>query len=110
MNMKINPQELLGKKYNEVSYHCWHFIEECLEVPTLKDVAVATARNDIIHKKHLFKRIQEPTECCIATLGAKHVGIYMNGVIFHNEEGGVHADPIRKLKLLYRSIEYYDLY
>ena len=31
----IDINSVVGKQYDKENYHCWHFIEEVLDVPTL---------------------------------------------------------------------------
>lgn len=105
----MTPDKLIGKRYDEESYHCWHFIEECISVPKLDDIAVSTVKNDIEKYKDLFTEIKEPIDNCIALLGDKHVGIYYNRGIYHNDVNGVSYHHLRAIKIIYPSIKYYKV-
>lgn len=102
---KLN--DLVGKPYDKINYHCYHFIEEVLDVPKLLDVHTNTAKDDVSHYKDLFEEIDEPEDYCIALLGISHIGIYYKGGIFHNDVQGVKYDRTRNIKLRYKSIVYY---
>lgn len=109
MIVKKNPNELIGKKYDERTYHCWHFIEECLEVATLDDISVSTAKNDIVKYKNMYNEILEPSLYCLVVLGDSHVGIWLNGGVYHNDTGGVRYEPLRVMRLKYNKVRYYDI-
>ena len=66
----MNINKLVGKPYDKETYHCWHFIEEVLDVPTLKDVHVDTAKGDVEKYKGLFEEIFIPENYCIVLLGS----------------------------------------
>lgn len=105
----ININTLIGKPYDKENYHCWHFIEEIIAVPTLKDVHVDTAKDDVEKYKHIFKEITTPHNYCIVLLGASHVGVWYNGNIYHNDVHGVRAETMRVIKMKYSSIKYYKV-
>ena len=74
----IDVNTLIGKPYDKDNYHCWHFIEEVLPVPTLLDVHVDSAKGDVDKYLHLFTEMDEPKDNCIVLLGESHVGIWYN--------------------------------
>jgi len=107
MKLLTNPNTLIGKKYNKDDYHCYHFIEECLSVPKLDDVAVDTVSNDIEKYRDLFTEIVFPIDYCIALLGDTHIGIYYSGGIYHNNSHGVAYQSLRVIRLNYKEVKYY---
>jgi len=107
MTLKISPNSLIGKQYDKDTYHCYHFIEECLNVPKLDDVAVDTVINDIEKYRELFSEIIFPIDYCIALLGDKHIGIYHDGGVYHNDTQGVRYQSLRVMKMQYKTIRYY---
>ncbi len=109
MKYKVNPNSLVGKAFDHVDYHCYSFIEECLDVPRLDEVAVSTARNDIHKHKGLFELIEHPEDYCIVLLGDSHVGIYYNNGIYHNDICGVRYESMRVMKLKYNKVVYYGI-
>lgn len=105
----IDMNNLIGKPYDKENYHCWHFIEEVLDVPTLSDVHVDTAKDDVEKYKNVFAEILEPTNYCIVLLGVSHIGIWYNGTIYHNDIHGVRSETLRVIKMKYASIKYYKV-
>lgn len=104
-----NINSLIGKPYDKEKYHCWHFIEEVLDVPTLKDVHVDTARGDIAKYEGLFEEIEAPVDNCIVILGSSHVGIYFRHNIYHNDTQGVRCESVRVLRMKYTSFRYFKV-
>lgn len=98
---------LIGKPYDKENYHCWTFIEDVLDVPTLKDVHVDSALNDVEKYKGLFEELNTPEDYCIVVLGESHIGIWYQGNIFHNDTHGVRCESYRNMKLKYRTFKYY---
>lgn len=100
---------LIGKPYDHVSYHCWHFIEEVLPVPKLENVHADCAKADVDKYTELFNEIQFPTDYCIVLLGDTHVGIWYNNGIYHNDKSGVRYESYRVMKLKYKGFKWYSL-
>lgn len=100
---------LIGKAYDKETFHCWHFIEQVLQVPTLLNVHVDSAKDDVDKYIDLFTEINEPTNNCIVLMGVSHVGIWYNGGIYHNDTQGVRYEPQRVLKMKYPSFKYYKV-
>lgn len=109
MTLLKNPNTLIGKTYDPIKYHCWHFVEECLDVPKIEDIAVSTAKGDINKNKILFKEVKLPTEYCIILLGKKHVGIYYCDGAYHNDKSGVRWEHLNTLNKIYGELKYYDI-
>jgi len=107
LKLLTNPNDLVGKPYDKETYHCYHFIEECLNVPKLDDIAVGTVSNDIERYKDLFTLIVFPIDYSIVLLGKTHIGIYHDGRIYHNDTQGVRCESLRIIKLKYNSIKYF---
>ena len=101
--------KLVGKQYDKENYHCWHFIEEALDVPLLCDVHVDTANDDVEKYIGLFNEIETPTNYCIVLLGDIHIGIWYNNGIYHNDTHGVRYEPLRSIKYRYKSLRYYEV-
>lgn len=100
---------LVGKEYDKETYHCWHFIEEAINVPKLKDVHVDAALDNVEKYKELFKQLDTPVDNCIVLLGKSHIGIYYNDGIYHNDVGGVRYENMRVMKMKYRTIVPYEV-
>ena len=100
---------LIGKPYDAKEYHCWHFIEDVLDVPTLKDVHVDTAKDDVNKYIGLFTEIDKPFNYCIVLIGKSHIGIWYNNGIYHNDTHGVRYEPMRAMKLRYPTFKYYEV-
>ena len=105
--MDINT--LVGKPYDKENYHCWHFIEEVLAVPTLKDVHVDTANDDVEKYIGLFMEIDAPVNYCIVLIGKSHIGIWYNGGIYHNDTRGVRYESMRVIKMRYPTFKYFKV-
>ena len=104
-----DPNSLIGKQYDKETYHCWHFIENVLQVPTLLEVHMDTAKDDVEKYIDLFTEINEPYNNCIVLIGESHVGIWYNGGIYHNDTHGVRYEPQRTLKMRYKTFKYYKV-
>lgn len=107
--IKINPNSLIGKAYDKETYHCYHFIENVLDVPKLKDIHVDTANGDVAKYIDLFTEIDEPCNYCIVLLGKSHIGIYYNGGIYHADVPAVRYETQRVLKMKYPTFKYYEV-
>ena len=105
----IDINTLVGKPYDKENYHCWHFIEDVLDVPLLKDVHVDTANDDVDKYIGLFEEILTPQKYCIVLMGKSHIGIWYNDGIYHNDEHGVRYESKRVLKMKYPSFKYYKV-
>ncbi len=105
----MNMNALIGKAYDKDHYHCWHFVEEVLDVPTLQDVHVDTAKGDVEKYKGLFEEIEAPVDYCIVLLGSSHVGIYFRHNIYHNDTQGVRCESMRVLRMRYPSFQYFKV-
>lgn len=109
MKIENKLNKLIGKPYNKITYHCWHFIEEVLDVPTLEDIHADSSLDDIEKYKLLFEEIESPIDFCIVLIGDNHVGIWYNGGIYHNDTLGVRYEAIRAISYRYRSFKYYKV-
>ena len=98
---------LVGKEYNEDTFHCWNLVEAVLPVPKLKDVHVASANDDVDKYLHLFTELKEPVDFCIVLLGKSHVGIYYQGGIYHADKPMVRYEKMRAMKLKYKGFKWY---
>ncbi len=104
---KLNA--LVGKAYDAEKYHCYHFIEEVLPVPVLTEVHVDTAKGDFEKYKDRFDRIDEPVDFCIVQLGEKHIGIWYQDGIFHNDIQGVRYETQRVMKMKYKNFTFFNV-
>lgn len=100
---------LIGKPYHKEDYHCWHFIEEVLDVPTLAEVHVDTAQDDVEKYKGLFEEIKTPIDNCIVLLGSSHVGVWFRHNIYHNDTQGVRCESERVMRMKYPKFTYYKV-
>ena len=100
---------LIGKKYDKEKYHCWHFVEEVLDVPTLQDVHVDTANDDVDKYIGLFEEIKTPENNCIVLLGKSHIGVWFGYNIYHNDTHGVRCETERALRFRYPSFRYFKV-
>ena len=107
MTDKLNA--LVGKPYDADNYHCWHFIEAVMDVPTLIEVHADTANDDVDKYIGLFTEIEQPINGCIVLIGESHVGVWYNGGIYHNDTHGVRYEPKRTLKFRYKTFKYYEV-
>lgn len=105
----IDPNKLIGKPYHEETYHCWHFIEEVMDVPTLSNIHVATANDDVDKYIDLFSEVKTPKDYSIVLLGRSHIGIWYKNNIYHNDIHGVRAESLRTIKMKYPSVKYYKV-
>ncbi len=109
MEVILDPNYFIGREYNKDTFHCYTFLEECLNVPRLKDVAVDTAKNDIERYKNLFTEIETAINYCIIVLGDTHIGIMYGNGAYHCDRMGVRWESLRSLKLKYKKVEYFDI-
>jgi len=108
--MKVikNPDELVGTPYNKDTFHCWHFIETCLDVPKLDDIAIETAQKDIDKNKPYYVELKTPIDYCLALLCGKHIGIYYNNMIYHADRDMVKCETMRAMQRKYPIITFWD--
>lgn len=106
---KMNPNSLIGKQYDKETYHCYHFLQDVLHVPILDDVHVDTANDDVDKYLGLFTELDTPVNNCIVVLGTSHIGVYYNNGAYHNDVGGVRYEPLRALRLKYKTFKYYEV-
>ena len=99
--IKKNPNELIGKIYHPHFYHCYDFILECLDVPSLEEISVNTAQKDFDDNLKHFVQIDKAIDYCIAKLGNKHIGIYYQDGIYHNDIYGVRWQNLRTMSMQY---------
>ena len=103
----IDPDELVGMPYDAMQFNCWTFIETCLDVPKIgtivEDMAEATINENIPY----FLEITKPTNYCLVILGKKHIGIYKDGHVYHNDRDMVKCESLRAMKRKYAKIAYY---
>lgn len=102
---KLNS--LIGTPYDKENYHCWTFIEDVLDVPTLKDVHVDTALNDVAKYEGLFEEMMTPENYCIVLLGSSHIGIWYRYNIYHNDSHGVRCESERVMRMKYPTFRYF---
>lgn len=108
MNIDDRINSLIGKKYNSINYHCYHLIEELLDVPKL-EVTVKNRSKDIPNSLGKFIELENRYKYCIALIGEEHIGIYLdNDLILHNDVLGVRIEHIDQLKYKYNFIKYYE--
>lgn len=100
---------LIGKAYDKDTYHCWHLIEEVLDVPSLGQVHVDTALEDVDKYIDLFTPLVTPVNNCIVLLGKSHIGVYYNNGVYHADKPMVRYESLRVMKMKYKTIKYYEV-
>ena len=108
MKMRKNPDLLVGKPYNEENYNCYHFVAECLVMPSIDEIAVSHAKQQISDNLPHYEQLPAPIDYCLVLLGNKHIGTYYKGYIYHNDVHMVKADSLRVIQRKYAKIAYYD--
>jgi len=108
MHIKTEPDTLVGKEYDADTFNCWTFIETCLDVPTIKNISIDTAKEQIEENKPFFIERLEPVNYCLVLLGDHHIGIYKDGGVYHADRDRVKYEPIRNMRRKYKTISYYD--
>jgi hypothetical protein len=77
----MSPAILIGQRYDI----CWDFIVSFYALSGIK------INRDAYRNSELFTRIEEPTDGCVAILGAyalgDHCGIFHSGKIYHHTLG-----------------------
>ena len=105
----IDINKFVGKPYDKEKYHCYHFVEEVLDVPKLKDVHVDTANDDVDKYIDLFEELVQPENYCIILLGKSHIGIWYQYNIYHNDTAGVRCESERVMRMRYNTFKYYKV-
>ena len=108
MIVKKDHNTLVGKPYHPEQYHCWDFIEECLEVPSLQGIAVDVAKSNIDEYKPFFIERLEPVNYCLVLMNEHHIGIWKDGRVYHADRDAVKCENIRSIRRKYAKITYYD--
>lgn len=107
------------RKYNRNSYNCAHFVCEVWEYLTGQRIADRMGgllapfadRRASFSLRHDFKRLATPESPCIVLMQRprfpSHVGIYLDGKIFHIRETGVEFQPIDVASFGFKFLRYY---
>ncbi len=109
MNTLQKLNSYIGTKYDKDSFHCYTYLEHCLNVPKLSDVHVDTAKDDVLKYVDMFREIDTPEPFCIVLLGVSHIGVWYKGGIFHNDDPTVRYESERVMKLKYNTLKYYEV-
>ena len=93
MTLLEKANRRLGRRYSK-DYNCLDFVQDILgkEICYTTDVSNAKGLVDEYLPKY---ETCEPYDGCIVQLGSTHIGLYIGGYIFHNDNtaGGVVASP-----------------
>lgn len=106
---------IIGKKYNNETFHCWSLVEELIpEVPKV-NIIVETQSRNIKHFKEKIPKYKELIEVekiedgDFILLGRNeknyfHVGVILkNNLIIHNTRiDGVVIETFKKIKIKYK--------
>jgi hypothetical protein len=68
-----------------------------------------SAKDDVSKYIGLFTELNTPVNGCIVLLGKRHIGVFYDGMIFHNDRMGVRAETQRALKYKYNGFKYYKV-
>lgn len=99
----------VGHAYNKDSFHCYTYLEKCMDVPILSDVHVETAKGDVDKYIDFFTELDTPENYCIALLGESHIGAYYNGGVFHADKPMVRYESMRVIKMKYKNVRYFKI-
>lgn len=107
------------RKYNSDNYNCAHFVCEVWEHLTQNKITeqmqgfllpVANRRAPFSLRRE-FTRLLTPESPCIALMlrpgYASHVGIFIDGKIFHIRKTGVEYQPVDVASFGFKTIRYY---
>jgi len=100
----IKATNRLGRRYTD-DYNCLDFVQDMLgkEICYTTDVSKAKELVDEYSSKY---EGCDPYDGCIVQLGSTHIGLYIGGYIFHNDNtaGGVVANLERSCKYTVRYV------
>ncbi len=105
------------KKYDRLNYNCSHFVRDLwmfLEGQDICDMVSAWNSNSLSDamssRKGLWK-LENPVQPCIALFARKgdppHVGVFMQGMIFHMTETGPELQNLSYVLSTFESVKYY---
>lgn len=115
----MNFDAFHNRRYDLRSYNCAHFVSEVWEHLTNESIAhkltgflrPVKERFVPVSIRHIFKRLERPCTPCIVLMQRRrtppHVGIYLNGKIFHIKQEGVQLQPIEVVTYGYTSVRFY---
>jgi len=103
----------LDRKYQRLSYNCYHFVSEVL--CDLTGVNLIDQKS--LHGYRLFKafanqfvEIPKPENLCIVIFqrprSVPHVGLFIRGNVLHIKSSGVEYQPLHVVKIGYTSVRF----
>jgi len=94
----------LGRTYTK-DYNCLDFVQDMLGKEICYTTDVSNAKGLVDEYLPKYEEC-DPYDGCIVQLGSTHIGIYVNGYIFHNDNtaGGVVANLERNCKYRVRYV------
>ena len=100
--------EMLSKTYNNREYNCLNFASDVWEKYTGSNILRQfIGGGNFVRSRHNFKKIAKPENPCIALFDNEHIGIYIDGKIFHLNETGAMLERLDTLKMKYKKVVFY---
>lgn len=113
----MNLDCLYSKKYNFQTYNCAHFAVDVWKFIAGKDISSFLLEPSGLPRVPTgagkgFKRLAGPVSPCLAVFrglgGETHVGVFLDGRILHIVNSGVVAQPVDRIKMVFRNVRFYS--
>lgn len=110
---------LLGRKYDESTYNCAHFVAEAWELVTGEKIEAALegfllpekARVVDVRRRAFWTKLGSPQSPCLVLMRKKntppHVGMFYKRRVAHITPVGVHYQPLDVVTMPYTSVRFY---
>lgn len=115
MNKSID--EFFARKYDKNNYNCSHFVSEVWRNVVGDDITEKLCgfmRKDKVVSFDLrrkFERLDKPSSPCLVLMQRPktppHVGIFLDGKVFHLKENGAEYQPIDVATIGFKKIGFY---
>lgn len=111
----MSIDEFYGRKYDHVSYNCYHFSCDVWLYLTNRDLAKSVDEGIYqtgITRKHFrsFTELEKPVSPCLVIMQnprqTPHMGVYYNGRILHFTEYGTEWQPPEIAGRMHRKLRY----
>jgi hypothetical protein len=111
--------QLMGRRYDEETYHCVHFVVDVWKELTGVDLSeqfrpileAPESRSATSTVWSGFREVQAPEEPCLVLLRAQgrqpHLGIYVDGGVLHLREKGAMRQQLLQLRFEYPEARFF---
>ena len=112
----MNVDGFLDRQYDHANYNCAHFAAELWAYVTGENIdrlCFAVREKDgravgkMIKERTPLQVPVTPSLCRMESDALPHIGVYLNGKVFHLSRDGARADDLVMLHAQYRKLSFY---